>query len=204
MNTRNKLGRPALLSTTQIIECALTSGLPAISMNSLGKKLGVSATALYRHVSSKEQLIALCCDHVMKKVTPPNETEWEECLFTFAKNFRKVLLSIPGAVEFIRYNQQFTPSTNILIDHILGILRQSKFEAEISFMAFACVYTRVTDIVQHQEQSKFRHKNSTDSINLENLPNLAWLMEQKTPVNYDKYFDDGIKITIEGLKAVYN
>ena len=71
-------------------------------------------------------------------------------------------------------------------------------------MAFASVFTKVTDIVQHQERAEFLKNGaeppSLPQIDTEQLPNLAWLFEQTKPVNYELYFEDGIKITIEGLK----
>ncbi|PSW22096.1 TetR/AcrR family transcriptional regulator [Photobacterium sanctipauli] len=207
MKAKANKGRPAQISKEEIIECALKIGLQTVSMHSLGKQLGVSATALYRHVSSKDELIILCCDYVMEKVALPKETEWDQYLYTFARNFRMALLSLPGSVEFIRYNQQFTPKTSILANDALGVFRQAQFDAEVGFMAFASVFTKVTDIVQHQEQAQQRHTDSEQqmlpSVDAEKLPNLAWLLSQTKPVDYDRYFEDGIKITIEGLKAVY-
>lgn len=207
MSAKHNKGRPAQISKAEIVECALKIGLPKVSMHSLGKQLGVSATALYRHVSSKEELIVFCCDYVMKKVAIPEETEWEQYLYSFARNFRTVLLSIPNSVEFIRYNQQFTPSTRILANDVLGVFREAHFEAEVGFMAFATVFTRVTDIVQHQEQAERLQRSSVQQkitpVDAEKLPNLAWLLKESKPVDYEKYFEDGIKITIEGLKVVY-
>lgn len=207
MSTQNNKGRPAQVSQSEILECALTIGLQKISMHALGKQLGVSATALYRHVRSKEELIALCCDHVMKNVVIPNETEWDKYLYTFAKNFRTVLIATPNSVEFLRYHQQFTPATSILANDVLGVFRKANFDAEVGFMAFAAVFTRVTDIVQHQEQAE-RLKSSTEHqdtppFDVKALPNLAWLLNQSKPVDYEQYFEDGINITIEGLKVVY-
>ncbi|GAK84532.1 hypothetical protein JCM19238_2100 [Vibrio ponticus] len=169
--------------------------------------MGVSATALYRHVRSKEELIELCCDYVMAQVSIPDEVEWDKYLYVFADNFREVLLSTPGSVDFIRHNQTFTPASRVIVNDILGIFRQAQFDAEVGFMAFASVFTRVTDIVQHQEiaakQIDSNDEQKHSQFDATKLPNLAWLIKQTTPVDYDRYFADGIKITIEGLKVVY-
>ncbi len=93
-------------------------------MHALGKQLGVSATALYRHVGSKEALVDLCCDYVLGKVALPQEKDWEAYLYTFAKNFRQALMSIPGSVAFIRHSQSFTPASSIIVNDILGIFRE--------------------------------------------------------------------------------
>ncbi|EOD9427213.1 MULTISPECIES: TetR/AcrR family transcriptional regulator [Vibrio] len=203
MSEKSSKGRPAQISRKDVVECALNLGLENVSMHALGKQLGVSATALYRHVGSKEALVDLCCDYVLGKVALPQEKDWEAYLYTFAKNFRQALMSIPGSVAFIRHSQSFTPASSIIVNDILGIFREAKFEAEVGFMAFASVYTRVTDIVEHQEQAARNKPQSLPELDDEQLPHFAWLMSQAKPVNYEKYFDDGIRITIEGLKAVY-
>lgn len=204
MENIKRKGRPSQVSKADIIECALNLGFSNLSMHSIGKQLGVSATALYRHVSSKEELISLCCDHVMERVGSCNNKEWTSYLLSFATNFRKALLSRPGSVEFVRANQQFTPASSIIANEVLGIFREQQVDAEVGFMAFASVFTKVTDIVQHQERAEFLKNGaeppSLPQIDKEQLPNLAWLFEQTKPVNYELYFEDGIKITIEGLK----
>lgn len=205
MDNTIKKGRPSQISQEKIVECALKLGFQNTSMHAVAKQLGVSATALYRYVNSKEELVLLCCDHIIAKVTLHDEKDWEKYLYKFAFHFRAVLLSIPGSVSFIRYNQQFTPASSALTDHTLGIFREAQFEAETGFMAFASVYTRVTDIVEHQEQAdSYCHDNTEgQKADTKKFPNLAWLLKTAKPVDYDKYFEDGIKVTIEGLKIVF-
>ncbi|MUJ19684.1 TetR family transcriptional regulator [Aliivibrio fischeri] len=207
MTTKNSKGRPALISKKEIIECALTLGLSKASMNGLGKALGVTAPALYRHMKSKNELIVECCDYIMGKVELPKQSDWESYLYDFGENFRQVLLATPGSVEFIRYNQQFTPNSKILVDNALGVLMNAKFDVQTGFMAFSSIFTRVTDIVQHQEQSQYLLSNGVKPDlqlpDAETLPNLALLFGEVKPVNYDNYFKDGMKITLEGIKAVY-
>lgn len=205
MESKIRKGRPAQISQKEIVECALELGLQKVSMHTVGKQLGVSATALYRYVSSKEELILLCCDHIIEKIAFPDESEWEKYLYSFASQFRTVLLSIPNSVEFIRYNQKFTPASSALVDHALRVFREAQFEAEVGFMAFASVFTRVTDVVQYQEQAANSHHSNMEhkEINEKEFPNLAWLLNNAKPVDYERYFEDGIKITIEGLKVVF-
>ncbi len=207
MSNQNGKGRPALISKDDIIECALKIGLSKVSMHGLGKSLGVSATALYRHIGSKEELINECCDFIIQSVEIPKATRWEPYLYEFSENFRSALLAIPGSVEFIRYSQQFTPSSQRLVNDALGVFLRDHFEAHEGFMAFTSVYTKVTDIVQHQEQSvRLQAEGQTPSQPLPDaseLPNLFLLLSEVKPVDYNAYFEAGIKITIEGLKAVY-
>ncbi|MFE9222639.1 GntR family transcriptional regulator [Streptomyces lavendulae] len=57
-------------------------GLAALTMRRLGAELGVSAMSLYRHVSSKEQLVVLMADAVFGEQTLPDRPppHWRERL----------------------------------------------------------------------------------------------------------------------------
>lgn len=71
---RRKAGRPRgeLLNRPKIAEAALRfvgdTGYDALTMSALAKALGVSASALYNHVESKQELLQLVQDRVMDDV----------------------------------------------------------------------------------------------------------------------------------------
>ncbi|MFD8982452.1 GntR family transcriptional regulator [Streptomyces sp. NPDC059564] len=64
------------------VEIADAEGLAALTMRRLGAELGVSAMSLYRHVSSKEQLVVLMADAVFGEQTLPERPppRWRERL----------------------------------------------------------------------------------------------------------------------------
>jgi AcrR family transcriptional regulator len=68
-------GRKEQLSRERIVAEAVrlldAEGMEALSMRSLGTRLGAGATSLYRHVASKDELIELVVDEVYAEVDVP-------------------------------------------------------------------------------------------------------------------------------------
>ncbi|KAA0018508.1 TetR/AcrR family transcriptional regulator [Antrihabitans cavernicola] len=68
--TKSKLSRGAIVDTA--IELADEEGLDALSMRSIGERMGVGAMSLYRHIANKDELIALMTDEVSGRNTYPS------------------------------------------------------------------------------------------------------------------------------------
>ena len=196
-------GRPAQLSTERIVTCALGMGVGQLSMHKIAKTLGVSTTALYRHVASKEELIYLCADQVTGRVATPEQVEWQAYLFALARGYRTAALQAPGSVEFLRYVGLQTPHGLRLMDHSLGVMRNAGFEPEGAFMAVAGVVSHATDMVLHQELAERRAEASKigDLTGQDDLPNVIWAMSAGVGTDHDRNFEVGLQIIVEGVKA---
>ncbi|MCW3011521.1 MAG: Transcriptional regulator, TetR family [Solirubrobacterales bacterium] len=83
----------ARLSAARIVEEALElarqEGVRGISMRPLAARFGVSATALYGHVASRDALLALMLESILADVPPlPEELSWDEALRLGAMRMR--------------------------------------------------------------------------------------------------------------------
>jgi AcrR family transcriptional regulator len=68
-------------------------GLEALSMRTLGTRLGAGATSLYRHVASKDELIELAVDEVYAEVEVPEITDpagWRLAAHAAAHSLRQM------------------------------------------------------------------------------------------------------------------
>lgn len=89
--------QPAL-SRAQIVAAALelldAEGLDALSMRTLGARLGAGATSLYRHVATKDELLELVVDEVYGEIEVPvvQDGDWRRAVTTCAESARVVLL----------------------------------------------------------------------------------------------------------------
>ncbi|MFL6117387.1 MAG: TetR/AcrR family transcriptional regulator [Catenulispora sp.] len=66
-------------------------GMEALSMRSLGQRLGAGATSLYRHVASKDELIELVADEVYGEIEVPeiaDPAEWRQATVAMAHSLR--------------------------------------------------------------------------------------------------------------------
>src|SRR5262249_35152076 len=95
----SSLQRPRRRRLTRegITEAALAlvdeEGLDALSMRNVAKRLDVQASALYGHVSGKQELIQLMLDRVALEIElpEPDPEHWEEQVKEFARAARRAL-----------------------------------------------------------------------------------------------------------------
>lgn len=98
---RRRAGRPprALLSSARITRAALrlvtNDGYKGLTMAALAKSLNVAPSALYNHVSSKQDVLLLVEDHLMGKVDVSGfaTLPWTEAVALWARSYRDVFAS---------------------------------------------------------------------------------------------------------------
>src|SRR5437762_1644906 len=89
------------LTRDQIIDAAIelldAEGLEGLNMRSLGLRLGSAATAVYWHVGSKENLIALAGDRVWNEIALPDldTTAWRTSATAMATELYAMLTRHP-------------------------------------------------------------------------------------------------------------
>src|ERR671925_327807 len=94
---RSPLTRERVLRAA--IKSADRDGIQALSMRTLGQKLGVEAMSLYNHVRDKDDLLDGMVDVVFGEIelTPPG-TDWRIAMRQRAISAHQVLLRHPWAV----------------------------------------------------------------------------------------------------------
>jgi AcrR family transcriptional regulator len=70
-------------------------------MRSLAGALEVTATALYWHVSTKEDVLDLAFDHIFGEVELPEPADWRDDVRSLMRAWRAVLLRHPWAPAWI-------------------------------------------------------------------------------------------------------
>lgn len=93
-----KMGRPPMLSREAIVDAALAEGLDSLTMAAVARRLGVVASALYRWVDGREQLLGLVSDVVVERVLPasPDRGGWRDWTADLARRMRREFLAVPG------------------------------------------------------------------------------------------------------------
>ncbi|MCP2256199.1 transcriptional regulator, TetR family [Prauserella aidingensis] len=98
--------RAAPLTREQIVHTAVAlldqSGAGGLTMRRLAQELEVTATALYWHVKTKDDVLDLAVDRVFAEVAIPEQTdEWRADVRTLASRWREVMLAHPWAPALI-------------------------------------------------------------------------------------------------------
>ena len=129
MLTRDEIGEAALRLTRR-------DGLAALTMRSLAEELGVAASALYRHISGRDDLLEMLNDAVLNTIelTTPDQGDWASRLRQFSTNVDKVLIHYPGLVPELFENP--SPASLRLVDHAVSILREGGLSGEDAYRIF--------------------------------------------------------------------
>ena len=137
------------LTREQIVRAAIdlldSEGLEGLNMRALGERLGSAATAVYWHVGSKDNLIALAGDQVWNEIPLPELTavDWRTAATQMATDMYAMLSRHPWLVQAFGSYVVFGPGTARHNDHSLAIYEAAGFTGERADQAMATVFTFV-------------------------------------------------------------
>ncbi|WP_083268640.1 TetR/AcrR family transcriptional regulator [Lentzea guizhouensis] len=98
-----KRGRKPTIDAADITRAAIAvadaEGLAAVSMARVAQEMGNATMALYRHVKSKDELLALMWDAAMEEPPPLPDGDWRDKLGSWA---RAVLMAIRRRPWFLQ------------------------------------------------------------------------------------------------------
>ena len=211
--------RPRLTRDT-ITEAALAlvdaEGLDALSMRNVAKRLGVQASALYGHVSGKQELIQLMLDRVALEIElpEPDPDHWEEQLKEFARAARRVLASHRDLAGASLANIPTGPNMLRLVDGLLALLAASGLPRQAIAFASDLLPQFVTASVY--EESLFMQRLEREPAYFEQIdayfraapaerfPTLANLAPELTgpEAGPDDRFEFGLEVIVQGLSTI--
>ncbi|HEX6674798.1 MAG TPA: TetR/AcrR family transcriptional regulator [Actinomycetes bacterium] len=137
------------LTREQIVEAAIdlldAEGLEGLNMRALGRRLGSAATAVYWHVGSKDDLVALAGDQVWGEVALPDltATGWRTAATRMAADLHAMLTRHPWLVRAFGAHVVFGPGKARHDDHSLAIYEAAGFPGAQAGQAMATVFTFV-------------------------------------------------------------
>jgi AcrR family transcriptional regulator len=127
-------GRKAKVSRAQVLDAALAiadeGGLAAVTMASVGRRLGVEAMSLYRHVNNKDAILDGLVDRVFAEIEVPRDAgTWKEAMRRRAVSAREALRRHPWAIGLMESRAQPGPETLAHHDAMVGMLLAAGFSA---------------------------------------------------------------------------
>jgi AcrR family transcriptional regulator len=127
---------------TVAIELLDTEGLEGFNMRDLGERLDSAATAVYWHVGSKANLIALACDHVWNEVELPDLTDvdWRTAATSMAAGMRAMLARHPWLVRALGAHVVYGPGKARYDDHGLAVYEAAGLTGAQADQAAAAVF----------------------------------------------------------------
>src|SRR6266566_4695923 len=130
---------------TAAIELMDAEGLDGLNMRALGKRLGSAATAVYWHVGSKANLIALAGDQVWHEIALPDltATDWRTAATQMATDLHDTLTRHSWLVQAFGSYPVFGPGRARHDDHLLAIYEAAGFTGARADQAMTTVFTFV-------------------------------------------------------------
>ena len=121
------------LTRDQIVKAAIDllddEGLEGLNMRALGRRLGSAATAVYWHVGSKDNLIALAGDQAWNEITLPDltRTDWRTAATQMATDLYAMAMRHPWLVQALGSYVVFGPGKARHDDRSLAIYEAAGF-----------------------------------------------------------------------------
>ncbi len=166
------------LNRDQIVKAAIdlldAEGLDGLNMRALGKRLGSAATAVYWHVGSKENLIALAGDQAWNEIALPDlaTTDWRTAATQMATELHAMLTRHPWLVQAFGSYMVFGPGKARHDDHSLAVFEAAGFtEAQADQAAASRLHLRARQrprpgrgrLVREEAQPRRRQRRGTDA-----------------------------------------
>jgi AcrR family transcriptional regulator len=137
------------LTREKIVAAAIdlldSDGLEGFNIRALGARLGSAATAIYWHVGSKDNLIALAADQAWNEITLPDlaSTGWREAATAMATGLHAMLTRHAWLMQAFGSFLVFGPGKARHDDHTLAIYEAAGFSGAQADQAAAAVFTYV-------------------------------------------------------------
>jgi AcrR family transcriptional regulator len=137
---RRALTRERVVAEALVIIAA--DGAQSLSMRALAARLGVVPGALYRHISSKEQLYDLILDAVLSEVDCRADpaAPWAAQVAALAGRLRTVLENRPGIAALVRTRDPLSPASLDLAEAFLEPLLAAGLPGREAALAFRLIY----------------------------------------------------------------
>lgn len=130
------------LSRQRVVEAAIqqadAAGLEAVSMRHVAQTLNVAPMALYRHISSRDDLIDAMIDVVFGEIALPlGATGWKPAMRERALSLRKVLARHRWAIGLMESRRRPGPLNLRHHDAVIGKLRSAGFDVAMVAHAYS-------------------------------------------------------------------
>jgi AcrR family transcriptional regulator len=200
------------LTIERIIEVALTvvddDGLEALTVRRIASAFETGSASLYRHFSSREELLVLMVDHVIGDVRLPSDrlrgrpkVEW------LAGELRRVLMDHPNLVPALRASPLLGPNAMRGAENGLASLIEAGCEPDIAVRAYLALvdYVMGTVFFDTRRPSRRSGRGTASGERIDALPNTAYPTLQANRAAFalpsgEEVFWFGLKAFLDGLE----
>lgn len=208
-----KPGRRARVSRDQVLDAALEladeGGLAAVTMASVGARLGVEAMSLYRHIGNKEEMLDGLVDRVFAEIEVPRDPrDWRDAMRRRAVSVHDALRRHPWAIGLMESRAQPGPATLAHHDQMVGILLAAGFNGRRATRLYNLLDSYVYGFALQEATLPFASPEEMAVMSEQMLaavadayPHLAAVQRELVGSSFDyaKEFEAGLDIIMNAL-----
>jgi AcrR family transcriptional regulator len=151
-------GRPARIDLEAVRQAGRAVGLRDLSMNAVAAELGVTSTALYRHVSGRWDLERLVGESILADLSFRHDPEHTTAqhLISFALQLRAFTLEHPGLAAYVQLLFPRGDSGRRLLSGEVRVLVDRGYRPDTAIMLHSAVASLAIGLIVGEEQ-QLRH-----------------------------------------------
>ncbi len=186
-------------------------GLESLTMHAIGRRLGVQAMSLYRHVENKEDLLDGLIDLVVSEVeVPMSSADWKAAMRQRAISARRVFARHPWAIGLVE--SQRHPHAVTLRHHewVLGVLLEAGFSATLAGHAYTLLDSYIYGFALQEgsltygspEEQAEAGQATLQQLPPDEYPHLARVARAfiEAGVEYGAGFEFGLELILDGIE----
>jgi len=168
------------------------AGPSGFTMKAVADELGVTPTALYRHVADKRDLVSLLVDATVTEYPLPEPTgDWRDDLWLLAATIRRSTLAHPTVSELARGHQIWSSSVLPITERWMSLWNQSGLPLDVALRGAVTTSLAIAGIVR--EELGLRHmQRPTEEA-------LTWVPNARRAFRLDRDRDADFELIVRSL-----
>ncbi|WP_293043911.1 TetR/AcrR family transcriptional regulator C-terminal domain-containing protein [Mycobacterium sp.] len=190
------------LNKKLIIDAALrvadAHGLEAVTMRRIGEELGASATGLYRHVNTREEIVDGLIDRALGSVTTDTDSgqPWDTQLRHAFLAIHRALLGHPGLTAVLSTQPVSTVRAMRSAEQMLAVLRGAGFAPDTAIAAVAALQSYTFGFTVQQRArtaaNPSNHLTALQALPESDFPHIHELAADFGAWTTEKHFETGL------------
>lgn len=207
MYARTPLSRDGIVDAA--IELIEAEGIGALTMRALAERCGASPMALYRHVETKQELLAAVADRYLSEAELPDTAElgWRETVTGVCAAIHGTFIEHPDLAEILALQHIDTITMFTATNTILESLREAGLSDREAVHALDVVTCYATGY--SQRKAELRRRETAQDLRLRRLRELPEdgfaavreLSGELVGLDFEHSFEDGLGLILDGIEA---
>lgn len=199
------------LSVDAIVDAGLelidADGVGALTMRRIAERLGTSPMSLYRHVATKDELVARIADRYFAETELPDTADlpWQEAIVEATAAAFGAFVEHPHLREIAAMQHADAVAMFRMTEVILGALRgaglddREAVEALDTITSYAAGFTqRMGRTVGPTQDERLRRIHDLPRDEFGNVVELSGAL---VTIDFERRFEDGLRLIIDGIES---